>query len=154
MDELLKMVSEKANISADQAKKAVDTVLNFLSEKLPPPVASQIRGLLSGGAGVGEATLLRWINHADLFRIKGVAGQYAELPEAAGVDTVVEPSKRNSENLHAAMMKANEARPRVRQLPSATQVAPRSELSYCAQRCRLIAPDVRRRTPVRLKRSL
>jgi hypothetical protein len=55
MDELLKMVSEKANISADQAKQAVDAVLNFLSEKLPAPIASQIKGLLAGGAGAAGA---------------------------------------------------------------------------------------------------
>lgn len=50
MDELLKLVSEKANISADQAKQAVETVLNFLGDKLPAPIAAQVKGLLAGGA--------------------------------------------------------------------------------------------------------
>jgi len=40
--------------------------------------------------GISEALILKWLNHADLFRIRGVAGQYAELLEAAGVDTVAE----------------------------------------------------------------
>jgi hypothetical protein len=54
MDELVKLVSDKAGISADQAKMAVNTVLGFLKEKLPPPVASQIDGLLAGGAGATD----------------------------------------------------------------------------------------------------
>ena len=55
MDQLIKLVADKAGISADQAKAAVDTVLGFLKDKLPAPIASQIDGLLSGGAGqVGD----------------------------------------------------------------------------------------------------
>jgi hypothetical protein len=54
MDELVKLVSDKAGISADQANTAVNTVLGFLKEKLPPPVASQIDGLLAGGAGATD----------------------------------------------------------------------------------------------------
>ncbi|MDD4189542.1 MAG: DUF4332 domain-containing protein, partial [Eubacteriales bacterium] len=43
---------------------------------------------------IGEKLVLKWANHADLFRVKGVAGQYAELLEAAGVDTVPELASR------------------------------------------------------------
>lgn len=51
MDELVKLVSQKAGISPDAAKKAVETVLGFLKQKLPAPIASQIDGILGGGAG-------------------------------------------------------------------------------------------------------
>ena len=50
MNELIKMVSEKAGISEDQARMAVQTVLDFLKTKLPAPIASQIDGVLSGSA--------------------------------------------------------------------------------------------------------
>jgi len=49
MDELINMVAEKAGLTAEQAKTAVTTVLDFLKQKLPAPLASQIDGLLSGG---------------------------------------------------------------------------------------------------------
>ena len=63
------------------------------------------------------------MNHADLFRIRGVASQYAELLEAAGVDSVVELSKRNAANLHAALLKANSGSRRlVRQVPGLKSV--------------------------------
>lgn len=50
MDELIKLVSNKAGISPDQAKTAVETVLGYLKGKLPPELAGQVDGLLAGGA--------------------------------------------------------------------------------------------------------
>ncbi len=64
---------------------------------------------LAKETGIAESLILTWTNHADLFRIKGVAGQFAELLEAAGVDTVKEFKLRNAENLHAKLIETNEA---------------------------------------------
>jgi uncharacterized protein (DUF2267 family) len=50
MDELVKLVAQKANISPDQASQAVQVVLGYLKERLPAPIAGQIDGLLAGGA--------------------------------------------------------------------------------------------------------
>ena len=52
MDELIKQVTQKAGISEDQAKQAVETVLGFVKDKLPAPIASQIEGLLSGSGSL------------------------------------------------------------------------------------------------------
>ena len=49
MDELIKLVTEKAGISEDQAAKAVEAVMGFLKDKLPGPIASQVEGVLGGG---------------------------------------------------------------------------------------------------------
>lgn len=49
MDELIKRITEKTGISEDQARSAVNTVSNFLKEKLPAPIAGQIDIVLSGG---------------------------------------------------------------------------------------------------------
>jgi hypothetical protein len=51
MDELIKMVSTKAGISEAQAKEAVETVLGFLKDNLPSPVAGQIDAVLKGDLG-------------------------------------------------------------------------------------------------------
>jgi hypothetical protein len=48
MDELINLVAQRAGISPEQAKVAVETVLSTLKEKLPAPVAAQIDGVLSG----------------------------------------------------------------------------------------------------------
>jgi len=58
--------------------------------------------------GIPESLVLTWVNHADLFRIKGVASQFSELLEAAGVDSVKEFAKRVPEHLHAKLIETNE----------------------------------------------
>ena len=59
---------------------------------------------------------------ADLFRIKGVGEEYAELLEASGVDTVKELRNRNAANLHAKMKEVNEEKKLVRQTPGLSSV--------------------------------
>ena len=52
MEELIKQVSERSGISEAQARKAVDTVMNYMRDKLPASVSGTIDSALSGGAGV------------------------------------------------------------------------------------------------------
>ncbi len=47
MDELIKLVSQRAGIDASAAKQAVETVIGFLKDKLPAPIAGQIDGILA-----------------------------------------------------------------------------------------------------------
>ena len=63
---------------------------------------------LAAQTGIPESLILTWVNHADLFRIKGVAGQFSELLEAAGVDSVKEFATRKAENLHAKLLETND----------------------------------------------
>ena len=81
------------------------------------------RAELAAKTGISEKLILTWANHADLFRIKGVGSQYADLLEEAGVDTVPELAQRNAENLFKTMMEKSEAKNLVRKLPSQGQVA-------------------------------
>lgn len=80
------------------------------------------RERLATVADVSTGTILEWVNRADLMRIKGVGPEYSDLLEAAGVDSVPELAQRNSINLHDALVRANEAKPVVRRLPTATAV--------------------------------
>jgi hypothetical protein len=78
---------------------------------------------LAEKSGIDETLILKWVNMADLYRIKGVGSEYAELLEKAGVDTVKELKMRVPENLHAKMVEVNSSgRPLVRQLPGLKQV--------------------------------
>jgi Domain of unknown function (DUF4332) len=76
------------------------------------------RRLLACKTGIDEKRILRWANMADRMRIKGVGEDYAELLEAAGVDTVRELKYRNPANLAKAMATANIKRKLVILLPS------------------------------------
>lgn len=78
---------------------------------------------LAAKTEITETLILKWTNHADLMRIKGVAGEYAELLEAAGVDTVKELKMRRADNLTAKMAEVNEAKKLVRQVPAESSVS-------------------------------
>lgn len=77
---------------------------------------------LEEATGISGKLILTWVNHADLYRIKGVGPQFAELLEASGVDTVKEFARRNAENLVAKMNEENEKHHRVGRVPSVTEV--------------------------------
>ncbi|MGK7294280.1 MAG: DUF4332 domain-containing protein [Candidatus Wenzhouxiangella sp. M2_3B_020] len=77
---------------------------------------------LAASTGIEEKRLLRFVNHADLIRIKGVGGEYAELLEAAGVDSAAELARRNAANLHERMMEINQEKKLVRSVASRKQV--------------------------------
>ena len=81
------------------------------------------RAEIAAKAGVSESQVLKFVNAADLMRIKGVGGEYAELLECAGVDTVAELGQRNAASLTAKMAEVNAAKKLVRALPSESQVS-------------------------------
>lgn len=77
---------------------------------------------LAEAAGVSDKLILEWVNHIDLFRIKGVGQEYADLLEEAGVDTVPELAQRKPENLYAKLVEINQQKKLVRVLPSTVKV--------------------------------
>ena len=72
--------------------------------------------------GANSKQILRWVNHADLYRITGVGAEFAELLEAAGVDTVPELAQRSPANLHKALVEVHERRHLTRRVPSEGQL--------------------------------
>ena len=76
------------------------------------------RNSLAERTGLSPQCLLRVANFADKMRIKGIGEEYAELLEAAGVDTVRELKYRNPANLAKRMAEVNKQLKLVRALPS------------------------------------
>lgn len=72
--------------------------------------------------GIRNDLVLSWVNHVDLFRIKGIGSEYADLLERSGVDTVVELSRRNPQNLFDKMAALNAEKKLVRQIPTLKNV--------------------------------
>jgi hypothetical protein len=54
--DLVKLVSSKTGLNEEMATLAVDTVIGFIKQKLPPEFATQLDGLLSGGADEASAS--------------------------------------------------------------------------------------------------
>jgi predicted flap endonuclease-1-like 5' DNA nuclease len=76
------------------------------------------RQALAASTGISSDLLLRWTNHADLYRVSGIGSEYADLLEASGVDSCAELAQRNPANLATTMAEANAARSLVRRLPT------------------------------------
>ena len=73
--------------------------------------------------GISSKRLLCWTNRADLARIKGVGGEYADLLEAAGIQSVNELAAFDEANLHASMVRVNSRKKLVRRVPAVSRVA-------------------------------
>ena len=80
------------------------------------------RDQLSDETGISPKLILKWANHADLFRIKGVASQFAELLEAAGVDTIKEFRHRVASNLQPRLVEINDQKHLCHRVPSLSEV--------------------------------
>ncbi len=77
---------------------------------------------LAEESGIEEKRILTWVNLADLMRLNGVGKQFAELLEAAGVDSVKELRHRNAGNLAKAMAETNAEKKLTRAVPSESQI--------------------------------
>ncbi len=102
--------------------KLKEAGVSSVEELLEICASKKGRSDLADNTGISEKVILKWANHADLIRIKGIGGEYAELLEAAGVDTVPELAKRKPDNLVAKMLEMNNTKKLVRKMPSLKQV--------------------------------
>ena len=107
------------DVYAEKLTAAGITTVDELLERCAAPAG---RKALAEATEISEKLILRWTNHADLFRINGVGPQFAELLEAAGVDTVKELRHRVPENLQPKLEEINEQKHLVGRVPSLKEV--------------------------------
>ena len=110
-------------IGAAYAEKLTAAGINKVDELLAKCATPAGRKALAEETEISDKLILRWANHADLIRIHGVGPQFAELLEAAGVDTVKELRHRNAENLAAKMEEVNAEKNLVNRVPSVKEIA-------------------------------
>ena len=113
----MKKISQIEGIGEVYAAKLNAAGIVSVEQMLEACRTKKDRQALAEKSGCTENQILTWANHADLFRIKGVASQYAELLEASGVDTVRELAERNPENLTERLEQVNEEKHLVRSVP-------------------------------------
>ena len=109
-------------VGAAYAEKLTAAGLTTTAQLLAKCTTPSGRKALAEETGISDKLILKWANHADLFRVKGVGPQFAELLEAAGVDTVKELAHRNAENLAAKMAEVNAEKKLVRRVPVVSEV--------------------------------
>lgn len=104
------------------AAKLREIGITTVEELLQRGATRRGREEIAEQTGISPALILEWVNHADLFRIKGISEEYADLLEEAGVDSVPELAQRNPENLYQRLVEVNQEKNLVRRLPSLDQV--------------------------------
>jgi predicted flap endonuclease-1-like 5' DNA nuclease len=117
-DKLSEIEDNKPAQAERLAALGLETTADLLREGATPADRRRIAAEL----GMSDSTLLRWVNHADLFRIRGIARQYADLLGEAGVDTVVELAQRDPANLAATLAEIDERRQLTERTPGETEV--------------------------------
>jgi predicted flap endonuclease-1-like 5' DNA nuclease len=111
-------ISDVEGIGPKFAQKLQKAGVRSVNALLENGASKKDRKELAGKTGIDESVILKWVNMADLYRVKGIGSEYSELLEKAGVDTVKELATRRPDNLHAKMVEVNSSgRPLVRQLP-------------------------------------
>lgn len=110
-------------IGPKYAKKLNDAGIKTVAGLLAAGKTPKGREELAANAGIEKSLILEWVNHADLYRIKGVGQEYSDLLEEAGVDTVEELATRKPENLYEKILETNKAKKLVRRPPSLKMVS-------------------------------
>ena len=104
------------------AEKLIAAGIETVDQLLEKGASAKGRQALEEATGIDHGRVLTWVNHADLFRVKGIGPQFSELLEAAGVDTVKELRNRNAANLAAKLLEVNEAKHLCRRTPVEKEV--------------------------------
>lgn len=115
-------IDEIEGIGGAYAEKLAQAGVTTTGQLLDCGKTPKGRDELAERTGISRKLILKWVNHADLFRIKGVAGQFAELLEAAGVDTVKELRHRVPANLYAKLVETNDAKNLCNRVPSEKEI--------------------------------
>jgi len=133
-EEMVDSTPEKLVIPIPKGLQYIEGIGDVYGEKLHEAGIRNTQDLLDKGCnpqgrqeianttGISEKLVLRWVNMADLYRIHGIGKEYAELLEAAGVDTIPELAQRVPANLYEKMAATNAQRKMVRRLPVLSQV--------------------------------
>lgn len=116
-------IDEVAGLSVRQATRLRKAGVKTSKGLIEEASTRAGRSALSKKTGLPPRDLKSWVHHADLLRVKGVGGEYAELLVAAGVDTIRDLRRRNPTALVAKIISMNGSKKVVRRLPTEAMVA-------------------------------
>jgi predicted flap endonuclease-1-like 5' DNA nuclease len=115
-------LEEIEGVGAAYGQKLSAVGITTTDELLAKGATASGRKALAEQSGIGEGLILRWVNHADLYRVSGIGKQFAELLEAAGVDSVPELAQRVASNLYGQLQEVQQQKKLSGKLPGLSQV--------------------------------
>ncbi|HEY8387554.1 MAG TPA: DUF4332 domain-containing protein [Parasegetibacter sp.] len=127
-------VEEIEGIGSAYAERLLKVGIKTTGDLLKQGLTKKGREMIAARTEIPESLVLTWVNHADLMRIKGVGGQFAELLQAAGVLSVRDFAKRKADDLHNRLMEVNSEFGLTGRVPSA------ESLQEMIQQAKLLDP--------------
>ncbi|MBP5210774.1 MAG: DUF4332 domain-containing protein [Bacteroidales bacterium] len=115
-------IEQIEGIGAVYADKLIAAGIKTTDDLLAQCACKKGRDAVAEKTGISAKLILKWTNHADLFRVNGIAGQFAELLEAAGVDTIKEFRHRVAANLQPKLVEVNDAKNICNRVPSVAEL--------------------------------
>lgn len=111
-------IDQVAGIDHKQATKLRKAGVRTSKRLIEEAATRRGRTQLSKSTGLSSKDLQTWVHHADLLRVRGIGGEYAELLVAAGVDTLRDLRRRNPTALLAKIIGLNGSHRLVDRLPT------------------------------------
>lgn len=116
-------IDEIAGIDPKDATKLRKAGIRTTESLLKRAGTRSGREQLAQEIGLDADAIMRWVQRADLMRVKGIGSEYALLLEACGVLTIRDLRRRNATALTAKLGDHNGRRSMVRRLPTEVMVA-------------------------------
>jgi predicted flap endonuclease-1-like 5' DNA nuclease len=111
-------IEDVEGIGPAWAEKLIASGVRTTDDLLMAGASAGGRDRLEAATGISGKRILEWVNHVDLMRIRGVGSEYADLLEAAGVDSSAELARRNAKNLAETFQELDAGRNTVRNIPA------------------------------------
>jgi len=115
-------LNEIEGLDESMEEKLKSAGISNAEELVAASATKENRSDLAKKIDVPEKVILKWANRADLARIKGVGIEYADLLEAAGVDTIPELAQRKADHLLLKLTSVNEEYKFVKKIPTEKQI--------------------------------
>ena len=118
----MKHISEIEGIGPSHAEKLESHGIKTVEDLLKSGATPNGREELVKKTGISHHLILKWVDEADLFRVKGIGREYTELLRASGVDSVKELAQRRADHLHEKVAAINREKKHVREVPGVNTI--------------------------------
>lgn len=115
-------LTEIKNLDDEHVRKLRQAGITTRASLLDKGSSIEGRSDISNETGIPLPLIVQWVRHADLLRLNGMSGIYAELLDAAGIDSVSDLTKCTAETLHQKFLDVNAAKRLSRILPILAQI--------------------------------
>jgi predicted flap endonuclease-1-like 5' DNA nuclease len=115
-------INEIEGIGPTHAEKLEFHGIETVEDLLEAGASPNGREELVKKTGISHHSISKWVDEADLFRVKGIGRQYSQIVRGTGVDSVKELAQWRADHLHEKLTAINREKKHIRELPSVNAI--------------------------------